>query len=91
VAGGSTLPFGQDALAAIFKYSQGLPRRICRICDNALIRAFSNNLQTVDEAMITSIAEEIRLSEPSMPTKQKAGRKPRQKTEEAQTQAERTV
>jgi general secretion pathway protein A len=59
VAGGSTLPFGQDALAAIFKYSQGLPRRICRICDNALIRAFSNKLQTIDEAMITNIAEEI--------------------------------
>jgi general secretion pathway protein A len=92
VAGGSTLPFGQDALAAIFKYSQGLPRRICRICDNALIRAFSNNLQTVDEAMITSIAEEIRLNEPSTPTKQKAGRKPRQKRESIQVaQAERSV
>jgi general secretion pathway protein A len=85
VAGGSTL-------AAIFKYSQGLPRRICRICDNALIRAFSNNLQTVDEAMITSIAEEIRLNEPSTPTKQKAGCKPRQKRADIQVaQAERSV
>jgi general secretion pathway protein A len=91
VAGGNSLPFGQDALAAIFKYSQGLPRRICRICDNALIRAFSHNLQTVDEAMITNIAEEIRLSEKNTPTKQKAGRKPRQKTAEVPTQAERTV
>jgi general secretion pathway protein A len=91
VAGGSTLPFGQDALASIFKYSQGLPRRICRICDNALIRAFSHNLQTVDEAMITNIAEEIRLAEPSTPTRQKAGRKPRQKTAEVRPQAERTV
>jgi general secretion pathway protein A len=91
VAGGSTLPFGQDALAAIFKYSQGLPRRICRICDNALISAFSNKLQTIDEAMITNIAEEIRLNEPSKPTRQKAGRKPRQQTSEIGTQAERTV
>ncbi len=91
VAGGNTLPFGQDALAAIFKYSQGLPRRICRICDNALIRAFSHNLQTVDESMIRSIAEEIRLNEPSKPAKQKAGRKPRQKTVEVHTQVERTV
>jgi general secretion pathway protein A len=92
VAGGDSLPFDQDALAAIFKYSQGLPRRICRICDNALIRAFSNNQQTVDEAMITSIAEEIRLNEPSTPTKQKAGRKPRQKREAIQVaQAERSV
>ena len=91
VAGGDSLPFGQDALAAIFKYSQGLPRRICRICDNALIRAFSNKLQTVDEAMITSIAEEIRLNETTAPTKQKAGRKPRQKIPEVATQVERTV
>jgi general secretion pathway protein A len=91
VAGDNTLPFGQDALAAIFKYSQGLPRRICRICDNALIRAFSHNLQTVDEAMITNIAEEIRLSETSTPTRQKAGRKPRQKAVEIGEYAERAV
>jgi hypothetical protein len=56
-----------------------------------LIRAFSHNLQTVDEAMITSIAEEIRLSETSTPTKQKAGRKPRQKTAVVSPQVERTV
>jgi general secretion pathway protein A len=91
VAGGDSLPFGQDALAAIFKYSQGLPRRICRICDNALIHAFSHKLQTVDGAIIKNVAEEIRLAEPSMPTRQKAGRKPRQKTEEVRTQVERTL
>jgi hypothetical protein len=43
-----------------------------------LIRAFSNGLHTIDGALIQSVAEEIHLTEPSEPTRQKAGRKPRQ-------------
>jgi general secretion pathway protein A len=76
--GGKKLPFSGESLEAIFRYSQGYPRRICRLCDNALIRAFSHGLQTIDGALIQSVAEEIHLTEPSEPTRQKAGRKPRQ-------------
>ena len=39
VAGGDKHPFDRGALEAIFKYSKGLPRKISKIADNALIRA----------------------------------------------------
>jgi type II secretory pathway predicted ATPase ExeA len=77
VAGGKQLPFTDDALEGVFRYSQGYPRRICRLCDNALIRAFSNGLHTIDGALIQSVAEEIHLTEPTEPSRQKAGCKPR--------------
>ena len=77
VAGGKQLPFIDDGLEAIFRYSQGYPRRICWLCDNALIHPFSNGLQTIDGALIQSVAEEIHLTEPTEPSRQKAGRKPR--------------
>ncbi len=76
VAGGTAVPFTDAARAAIFTYAQGLPRRICRICDNALIRAFSRQEHTVEADAIRSVAEEIRLVEPPAPPRQKAGRKP---------------
>jgi hypothetical protein len=41
------------------------------------IRAFSNGLQTIDGALIQSVAKEIHLTEPTEPSRQKAGRKPR--------------
>jgi type II secretory pathway predicted ATPase ExeA len=76
--GGKKLPFSGESLEVIFRYSQGYPRQICRLCDNALIRAFSHGLQTIDGALIQSVVEEIHLTEPSEPIRQKAGRKPRQ-------------
>jgi general secretion pathway protein A len=75
VAGGKKHPFTEEALDAIFKHSQGLPRRICKICDNALIRAYSANRKTVGPEIIETVAEELRLREPSPPPKRKAGGK----------------
>jgi general secretion pathway protein A len=63
VAGGGKHPFEREALDAIFKYSKGLPRKISKLCDNALIRAFSLETQTVSKAMIDEIAAEVRLTE----------------------------
>jgi len=76
VAGGTELPFMDEALAGIFRYSQGLPRRICRLCDNALIRAFSQQRRAIDDRMVESIAREVQLHEPTQQSRQKAGRKP---------------
>jgi general secretion pathway protein A len=75
VAGGKHHPFSDTALDTIFKHSQGLPRRICKLCDNALIRAYSAGRKTVDPQMIEAVAEELRLKEPSPPPKRKEGRK----------------
>jgi len=54
-------PFDPEALAAIFKYSRGLPRKICKLCDNALIRVQSSGVKGIDKTIIDMVAEEIRL------------------------------
>lgn len=52
VAGGGDHPFDKDALEAIFKYSKGLPRKISKIADNALIRAMSSEVTSIDKEII---------------------------------------
>jgi general secretion pathway protein A len=63
VAGGEKHPFDPGALEAIFKYSKGLPRKISKIADNALIRAMSSELQTINKEIIEQVANEVRLTE----------------------------
>ncbi len=63
VAGGVNHPFEDDALEAIFKFSKGLPRKISKLCDNALIRALSNELKPVNKELIEQVAQEVRLSD----------------------------
>jgi hypothetical protein len=61
--GGDTHPFDKGALEAIFKYSKGLPRKISKIADNALIRAMSSELNSIDKEIIDQVASEVRLTE----------------------------
>src|ERR671932_2353724 len=63
VAGGDKHPFDPEALDAIFRYSKGLPRKISKLCHNALIRAFSMELQSVNKQIIDDVAAEVRLTE----------------------------
>jgi general secretion pathway protein A len=63
VAGGEHHPFDDEALAAIFKYSKGLPRKISKLCHNALIRALSNELKVINKDIIEQVAQEVRLSD----------------------------
>lgn len=81
VAGGQNHPFEPDALEGIFRYSKGLPRKICKLCDNALIRAFGNGSKSIDVAVLDQVAEEVRLTEevigsptPKQPGGSKKGR-----------------
>jgi general secretion pathway protein A len=62
VAGGSHFPFEDAAVAAIFKYSRGLPRKICKLCDNALIRAASSQVNTINTDIVDYVAKEVRLT-----------------------------
>ncbi len=61
VAGGTQLPFTDAALDRIFRYSRGLPRMICTLCNTALTKAFTRKLRRVDEGMIEGAAEELRM------------------------------
>ena len=63
VAGGDKHPFDRGALEAIFKYSKGLPRKISKIADNALIRAMSSELPSINKEIIEQVANEVRLTE----------------------------
>jgi type II secretory pathway predicted ATPase ExeA len=63
VAGGDQHPFDKSALAAIFTYSKGLPRKISKIADNALIRAMSAEVHSITKDIIDQVASEVRLTE----------------------------
>jgi general secretion pathway protein A len=61
VAGGKDLPFPADALDEIFRTTMGLPREIVKVCDLALLRAFSQHRKTVSAADITAVSQELHL------------------------------
>ena len=63
VAGGEDLPFTPSALDAIFRYSKGLPRMICTLCNTALTKAFARKKRKVGQDLILTAAEELRLLE----------------------------
>jgi len=79
VAGGKgKLPFDESTLKAIFKYSKGLPRRICKLCDNTLIRLASADKKVADVELVTQVAKEIRLDDVNNDiTLKKSGPKPK--------------
>lgn len=82
VAGGNDHPFTQDATTTIYRYSKGSPRKLCKLCDNALIRALSSELKSIDQHIIEEIAQEIRLTEPESPAPKRPGRKKKEIKEE---------
>jgi type II secretory pathway predicted ATPase ExeA len=58
-AGGSTSLFSRDALTELFRQTQGVPGRINRLGDLALLIGFAEERQTIDAAQICEVAEEI--------------------------------
>jgi general secretion pathway protein A len=53
--------FSPEAILAIHQYSQGLPRLINSISENALIAAYARQLPTVPAEIIDDVAREFRL------------------------------
>jgi type II secretory pathway predicted ATPase ExeA len=58
-AGASRAIFEPDALEAIHRVAYGIPRRINRLCDLALLVGFAEEQPTIDADRITSVAEEL--------------------------------
>jgi general secretion pathway protein A len=56
-AGGSI--FDEDALARTFTYSKGVPRRVNRVADLALLTAFGLEKKTVDAEVMSAVIEEM--------------------------------
>jgi general secretion pathway protein A len=69
VAGGEDPPLTATAYDAIFRYSHGLPRMICTLCNTALTKAFVEERKRVDEDLIRVSAEELRAAPVEEPTK----------------------
>ncbi len=75
VAGGEDFPFSAWALDAIFRYSKGLPRMVCTICNTALTKAFARKKRKVDQDLVQAAAEEMRLQESTTSEPQRPGRR----------------
>jgi general secretion pathway protein A len=70
VAGGRDLPFTDAALETIFRMTKGSPRKLCKLCDNALVAAFLKGLSVADEPTILEVAKDIRLQEEQPPERE---------------------
>ncbi len=57
----AALLFSPTTIAAIYGYSQGIPRLINTICENALISAYARQARTVTEDIIDEVAQDLRL------------------------------
>ncbi|HZP07537.1 MAG TPA: AAA family ATPase [Terracidiphilus sp.] len=57
--------FSPYALAKIQRYSQGLPRLINTLCENALITAYARRLTNVTAEIIEEVAKDFRLDLPN--------------------------
>lgn len=65
VAGASRLDlFTADAVALIYRASEGIPRLVNNICDNVLLNGYATNTRTIGADMIAEVAESLDLLQP---------------------------
>lgn len=72
VSGGEEPPFTKSAYDAVYRYSTGLPRMICTICNTALTKAFVQQLRAIEEPLVKAAAEELRAAPDEAPAKRRA-------------------
>jgi len=63
--------FPADTVAAVYRYSRGLPRLINTICENALVAAYARRLPMVTPEIVGYVAKEFRLDLNSTPVAEK--------------------
>ena len=54
--------FPPETIAAVYQHSQGLPRLINTVCENALIAGYSRQMKSVDPEIVDDIARDFRLA-----------------------------
>jgi general secretion pathway protein A len=67
--------FSDEAIASVYRYSQGLPRLINTICENGLIAAYASNSATVGPGMIDEVARQFRLEAVYLEDMEKNGKR----------------
>ena len=58
VAGGNPAIFNEAAVAAVFYYTEGIPRLINNICDLAMVYAFASESKTIGWKIIAGVVNE---------------------------------
>jgi general secretion pathway protein A len=58
---GSNPLFSEEAVAAVYRHSRGLPRLINTLCENALVTTYARRLPSVTPEVIEEVAKEFRL------------------------------
>lgn len=75
MAGGKEHPFTPEAMDALLDLSRGLPREICKLCNESLIRTFVEGKEKVTPGAVKSAAKELRLEEEKVEKPSKKGKK----------------
>lgn len=57
--------FDDGAIENVYHYSQGLPRLINTLCDNAMLSAYSAERESVDESLVRSVSEQMLMIGPA--------------------------
>ena len=57
--GPGSLKFTKGAFNIIYKFSEGIPRRINALCDRALLIAYTKNVSKIDRRIVTLAVEDI--------------------------------
>lgn len=70
--GSPTLPFAPEAIETVASWSQGIPRLINAICDNALTAAFGQEAKAILANDILEVAKDLDLRAPAAGTDQPA-------------------
>jgi len=61
VAGCSNEIFSDEAIKYIYQYTNGTPRLINTVCDNALLESYLDKTSTIDESIIQTVAVDLGL------------------------------
>lgn len=58
--------FTADAVAMVYRASEGVPRLVNNICDNALLSGFASGAKQITQKIIGEVVEELDLLRPSL-------------------------
>jgi general secretion pathway protein A len=61
-----------DALTAVHRFSQGIPRLINLVCDRALLAGYVAGSREIDASMVRRAAAEVRAARPAHPRRRQA-------------------
>jgi general secretion pathway protein A len=59
--------FPEATIAAVYRFSEGFPRVINTICENALVTAYAAQVRTVSPSMVAEVAQSFRFDVDDLP------------------------